>query len=488
MATVAQSSKSAGEGGFLDEQISRRTVLTSGAAAAALGGAANLLGGDTALAEAAHRPTNRPDDKKAEKKWKNRKFRGFVRHDSTADVVELRLIWPIGPRQVLIATEATQACYTITTNSLATTPSAVQNVPGHGGVGIVVYVGEQVRRFQVGDRALVAITPQCGLCYNCLHGRSDMCQFLNNDTTNGSNNPPFARMRDGREVTGGRGGFSELMVVNEEWATPVFTEHPAVPLSLLSCVGATGLGMSTTFVPVEPGCDVVVFGCGPIGLSIINGAVLHSAGQVIAVDPIAYRREVALQIGATTAIDPTGKNDTLGAELREMCKGRTDRYFAGGRTWQVNGFGGTAQGGGGRGPEYVFEATGGQRFDPSVRGIEPQPDPTGILPLQQLWALIPNYGTGITTSVGQQGSVSIPGGNFTNAGKTLRSAQYGGVDLMKDTPRFVTLLERGLYRADLIASATYPLDGAREAIEASAYRTTVSAHVAYDPARFVADM
>jgi Zn-dependent alcohol dehydrogenase len=93
--------------------------------------------------------------------------------------------------------------------------------------------------------------------------------------------------------------------------------------------------MSTTFVPVEPGCDVVVFGCGPIGLSIINGAVLHSAGQIIAVDPIAYRREVALQIGATTAIDPTGKNDTLGAELRDMCKGRTDRYFAGGRTWQV---------------------------------------------------------------------------------------------------------------------------------------------------------
>lgn len=450
--------------------LTRGGLLKTGAAVAAAGGAAATLG-KTGVAQAAGGGNN---------KWKNVKFRGYVRYDDKGEVVNLRLIWPIKPRQILIRTEATQACYSIVSGALANTPGAVPGVPGHGGVGRVVAVGDEIRRFQVGDRALVAITPQCGQCYNCLVGRSDMCQFLR-EHEGYEANPIFATMEDGRTVGGGRGGFSELMVANEEWAVPIFTEHQAAELSLLSCVGAVGFGMSSTFVPPDAGSDVVVFGAGPIGLSIINGAVVHGAGQIICVEPIAYRREIALEIGATRVVNPTGKDATLGLELREMCKGRTPRFFAGGRNWEVAGSGGDdIVGGGARGPDYVYEATGGQRFDPSLRGIEPQPDPTGILPLQQMYGLIPNYGHGVTTSIGQTGNVSIAAGRFTNSGKTLHSAQYGGVDLMKDVPRFVNLIDRGIYRTDLIATAKYPLEQARLALEDSAYRTTVSAHVVYD--------
>lgn len=454
--------------------MTRGGLLKTGAAVAAAGGVAATLGGKAGVAGAAGGGKNR---------WKHVKFRGYVRYDTVGEVVNLKLIWPIKPRQILIRTQATQACYTITSSSLSTTQDDTPGVPGHGAVGEVVLVGDDIRRFQVGDRALVAITPQCGQCYNCLLGRSDMCQFLR-DHEGYESNPIFATLEDGREVGGGRGGFSELMVVNEEWACPIFTDHDAAEISLLSCVGAVGFGMSGSFVTPDAGSDVVVFGAGPIGLSIINGAAVHSAGQIICVEPIAYRREVALRLGATHAVDPTGKDTTLAVELREMCKGRTPRFFAGGRNWEVAGFGGDdTVGGGARGPDYVYEATGGQRFDPSERGIEPQPDPTGILPLQQLWGLIPNYGHGITTSVGQMGNVTIPAGRFTNAGKTLHSAQYGGVDLMKDIPRFVNLIERGIYRTDLIATKKYPLEQARQAIEDSAYRTTVSAHVVYDTSK-----
>jgi Zn-dependent alcohol dehydrogenase len=91
----------------------------------------------------------------------------------------------------------------------------------------------------------------------------------------------------------------------------------------------------------------------------------------------------------------------------------------------------------------------------------------------------PHYGHLVTTSVGQVGNVSFAAGAFTNRGKTIHSAQYGGVDAMKDLPRFVTLTERKLYKADKIATDTWNLDRAIDALRAAANRSVVSAHVAF---------
>ena len=406
------------------------------------------------------------------------RFRGFVRYDTTAEVVDLTML-PVGPRQVVIRTEATQACYTFANWILGGEHKEQAYVPGHGGVGQVVAVGDQVRRCQVGDRILVAITPHCGLCYHCLHGRGDMCNFLNNDDVNGSSLPPFATMDDGRLVTGGRGGFAEYMVVNEEWSTPIFTDLPAAPLSLLSCVGGTGLGPPTLTVPVVPGSDVVVFGLGPVGLSMVNGAAIMNAAQVIAIDPVGYRRDVATALGATTTIDPTGKDDTLVDEIKEMCKGPTERFFAGGRAWHA--MQGTALNPSpptrnARGPSYVFEAVGGERMPPEV---EPSVDPTGILPLKQAFDCCPSYGNLITTGVGQKGQISFAPNDFTNKGRTHYSAQYGRTNLMRDMPKMVSMMERGQYRGDLIATASFPLDESIEAFRQAAVRSTVSAHVVF---------
>jgi S-(hydroxymethyl)glutathione dehydrogenase/alcohol dehydrogenase len=453
--------------------ISRRTVLKSGAVAAVAGGAATLLG-SPAAAQTAPREAATKDAAS----WKGTKFRAYVRHDSTASVEELTLLEP-GPRQIVVQTKAFQACYTTTTQALGTTPIAAPAIPGHGSSGVVLAVGDLVRRFVPGDKVIVTITPQCGVCYNCLHGRSDMCQFLNTDATNGPSNPAFATMKDGRQVTGGRAGCSELMVANEEWAVPVFTKVGFVELSLFSDVGAVGLGMPTTFVPVEPGSDVVVQGLGPIGLSQVNGAAIMGAGQIIAIDPIRYRRNVALKLGATTVIDPTGKDTTLVSEIRDMTQGPTDRFFAGGRSHVPD----SANPGGfqsvSRGPDFLYEAVGGDRF-PNAPGLGVSPDPNGILPLQQIWELCPHYGHLVTTSVGQVGNVSFAAGAFTNRGKTIHSAQYGGVDAMKDLPRFVTLTERKLYKADKIATDTWDLDRAIDAFRAAANRSVVSAHVVFE--------
>jgi Zn-dependent alcohol dehydrogenase len=73
-----------------------------------------------------------------------------------------------------------------------------------------------------------------------------------------------------------------------------------------------------------------------------------------------------------------------------------------------------------------------------------------------------------------------PAGAWTNRGKTIHSAQYGGVDAMKDLPRFCVLIERGLYRADKLASDTWDLAHARDVFTAAANRSVISAHVVFD--------
>ena len=107
-------------------------------------------------------------------------------------------------------------------------------IQGHGGIGIVEAVGPEVRRVRVGDRVLVSGTPQCGACYHCLRGRSDMCQFLS--AIGADDLVPVADMSDGTPVFENShiGGLAELMVTFEEWLVPVFTKAAAIDLGMVS--------------------------------------------------------------------------------------------------------------------------------------------------------------------------------------------------------------------------------------------------------------
>ena len=259
-------------------------------------------------------------------------------------------------------------------------------IVGHGGVGIVEQVGSMVKRVEVGDRVIVPVTAQCGECYNCLHGKGDRCQ-------SGFNRPllPMASLSDGSPVNGNLGAFAELMVAWEEQTVPIFTKHNAAELSLLSCVGTTGLGMAMMRVPVEAGSHVVVFGAGPVGLSAIQGARIMAAAKIIAVEPIAYRRALATKVGATAVLDPNVEGAGLVQKLREMSQGVTDRAFAGGRGAAADGPGLHPRGGrrrpipaqndraqsgsdGRAGSAAGVGALSSRRLDPDVRRWSPGGD------------------------------------------------------------------------------------------------------------------
>jgi len=431
--------------------VSRRTMIAR-AAAAIGGGTAVALGAGGALGAQTPAAAQTPSAAR-------QRYRAFVRFGTGASVQELRLL-PIRPNQVVVRTEAAQICYTTTTQALGTGAAPRAVIPGHGGVGTVVEVGSSVERVQVGDRVIVAGGSQCGECYNCLHGRADRCMMANGG---GDPNAPIAEMLDGTPVTGFRGGCAELMVVFGYACVPVFTKVSSVEMAMLHDVGMVGLAATMTVAPVEPGADVVVLGAGPLGLSAVQGARIKGAAKIVAVEPIGARRELARKLGATHVLDPNVERDNLVRRIQEICAGTTDRPLAGG---------------GNRGADYVIEAVGGDLFPPKV---EVGPDPTGILSLQQAWQLCTPTGHLVTTSIGHpQGSVvTFPASQWADGAKNHHPGNLAGAQSKRDLPRYVKLIEAGLFDAKSLATGVFPLDRTREAFEAAAYRTTVASVVSF---------
>ncbi|HZM60409.1 MAG TPA: zinc-binding dehydrogenase [Vicinamibacterales bacterium] len=440
---------------------SRRRLLKTGLAAA---GAVALARRDSALAQ----------QRTSAAAITAKRFRGWVSRGTGPGRTTLQelTLKPISGRQIVVRTEATNLCYSNTGVVLGLQGGGVGRlnsmalVQGHGGVGIVEAVGTDVRRVQVGDRVCVSGTPQCGSCYQCLRGRADMCQFL------GRQGPDdlaaVAEMRDGTPVymNSHIGGLAELMITFEEWVVPIVTKAAAVDVGMVcSCVSVAGLGATTSqaLALVEPGSIVAVVGCGPLGLSAIQGARISGASTIIAIDPIRARRDVAMNVGATHTLDPNVEGDRLVDKVREMSRTPNNRLWAGGRD-----SGGLL---GGAGADFVIEAAGADQAPPKV---EAGPDPTGILPLRQAYEMCAPGGHIVTTSL-PRGNITLPAVLFTIGGRTHHAGQAGGANPMRDIPRFVEMLEKGQYDAKALATTVVPIERMREAYEEVVYRTTVTA-------------
>jgi S-(hydroxymethyl)glutathione dehydrogenase/alcohol dehydrogenase len=293
-----------------------------------------------------------------------------------------------------------------------------------------------------------------------------MCQFLS--AIGADDLTAIADMGDGTPVFENShiGGLAELMVTNEEWVVPIFTKAATVELAMVcSCVTVAGLGATASqgLAVIPPASAVAVVGCGPLGLSAVQGARIAGASRIIAIDPIRARREVALRVGATDALDPNVERDNLIQRVRALTTWPTDRLWSGGR----NPSGRRP----GAGPDFVVEAAGADQFQPK---LEAGPDPTGILPMQQAYQMCALGGHLVTTSL-VRGNITLPGNLFSIGGVTHHAGQAGGTSPMRDIPRYVRLLESRQFDSMSLATTVVPFDGMLDAYEQVAYRTTVTA-------------
>lgn len=459
----------------VSRNVSRRSALKKGAAAAVGGGAALLAGGGPVAAQQVAPAVLTGTQA-------GRRIRALLKLDRvdvpTVQTVRLRAL---GSRMVAVRTEAAQTCYSSVGQVLLPSSAAPQRITvvGHGGVGIVEAVGPDVFAIRPGDRVLVAFAAQCGWCYNCTQGRADQC--LNSNMLSEGEPVVMADSDDGKPVYGGSNGMAEVMIVNQERLIPIFSDVTSLELAMLPCVGNAGLGMVMAKTPVEPGSDVVVFGAGPVGLSAIQGANIKGAARVIVVEPIRYRRELALRLGGTDGVDPNQYTqrsgpvqnfaaingdlykDALVDHLRDMLKKRTDRTFAGG---------------GRVGPDHVVEAAGGNAYGgvtttPSAGGGA---DPTGMTVLSQVWQLCSQVGTAVSCSIGfpQGAMMQVPANQFCDGAKHWRGGTGGGTNIRRDVPRYVRLMEAGKLNMKALAQRTYPLNQATEAYRVAMNREVVA--------------
>ncbi|KAA6222197.1 Zn-dependent alcohol dehydrogenase [Streptomyces albofaciens JCM 4342] len=208
-----------------------------------------------------------------------------------------------GPGKVRIRIRATGLCHSDLSAMSGVLPQPAPFVPGHEGAGEITEVGEGVQGLAVGDRVLMCWLPACGTCPSCKRGQTQLCLagFMNAGT------PNFRRPgADPSDVFGfaGTGTFAEEVVVAANCAVPIPDDVPYEIAALIGCGVTTGLGAAMNTARVEPGASVAVIGCGGVGISAVQGARVCGAAQIVAVDPVAARREAALRFGATEAVAP----------------------------------------------------------------------------------------------------------------------------------------------------------------------------------------
>jgi len=175
-------------------------------------------------------------------------------------------------------------------------------VGGHEGAGIVVEVGPGVMSVQPGDHVSASFIPSCGRCRYCSTGRQNLCDAGAGTMQNGMITDGTSRHFLGDEplkLMAKLGTFSQYSTVAEASVIKVDDDLPMDVVALVSCGVATGWGSATTRADVRPGDTVVVVGVGGIGINAVQGAAMAGAKRVIAVDPVEFKREKAMEFGAT---------------------------------------------------------------------------------------------------------------------------------------------------------------------------------------------
>ncbi len=288
---------------------------------------------------------------------------------------------------------------------------------GHEGAGVVEELGEGVIHLEVGDHVVLSFVPICGVCNECKHGRPAFCSA---GIPNGKMLDGTSRVRTGDTELGVMqflGCMAEHAVVPATAAVKIDPSIPMDKAALVGCGVMTGVGAAINTAKVTPGSTVAVFGCGGVGLSVIQGCRLAGAERIFAVDLVDNKLEMARHFGATDTINGS-EGDALAA-IRDSTGGGVD---------------------------FAFEAVG-------VPAL-----------MTQTYEAVRRGGTATIVGVGSlMESFPINALMISMSGKTLKGSFYGDTNPQADFPMLLDLYRRGKLDLDGMVTNTYSIEEAPQA-------------------------
>lgn len=327
---------------------------------------------------------------------------------------------PPGAGEVLVAIRASGLCHT----DLYVSEWPGTYVLGHEGAGVVEQVGEGVAGVAVGDRVLLNWAMPCGACFQCAGGDEHLCErqspLLALGGWHGPAAPTTAAGTAARRAFG-LGTMSAHTVVPDAAVWPIGDDIPFASAAILGCGVMTGVGSVLNVAQVGAGDQVVVIGCGGVGLSVVQAARLAGAGAIVAVDLSAERRAIAERFGATHVFAPDDADEEL-VGVAETVHAMTS----------------------GRGADYAFECTG----VPSLAAA----------PLR----MIRHGGMALQIS-GFDATVAVDLSLFM-FDKVYVNPLYGHCAPARDFPRLLDLYRTGGLLLDEMVTRTYALDDHESAI------------------------
>lgn len=235
----------------------------------------------------------------------------FTLHDATLDDPR--------PGEVLVRIVGVGLCHTDLVARDQFLPIPLPAVLGHEGSGVVERVGEGVTKVAPGDPVVLSFA-SCGHCRQCEKDLPAYCRdfpMLNfaGRRADGSSGVKV----DGVPVSAhffGQSSFASHALASERNVIKAPVGAPLHLLGPLGCGIQTGAGGVMRSLACPAGSTIAIFGGGPVGLSAVMGARVQGCATIIMIEPMPARRQLALELGATHAIDPAAGD--VAAAVREI--------------------------------------------------------------------------------------------------------------------------------------------------------------------------
>ncbi|MBW0116604.1 NDMA-dependent alcohol dehydrogenase [Pseudonocardia abyssalis] len=346
------------------------------------------------------------------------------------EVVDLEVDDP-RPGEVQVKLVASGLCHS--DDHIATGDIPVGVYPfagGHEGAGIVTKAPANHKGIKEGDHVVFSFLPSCGHCRWCASGQQNLCD-LGAGLLAGSrweDTSSFRLKLAGTDTPVGQmcgiSTFVETTTVSADSVVKVPSDLPLDKVCLLGCNVGTGWGAAVNSAQVQPGHTVIVMGIGGVGINAVQGAAHAGAANIIAVDPIALKRENATQLGATHGVETM-------EEATELAKQFTNGQGADSAIITV----GVIK------PEYVGQAM----------------------------ASIRKAGTVVVTALGNIADTTplpVSLADVTLFQKRIQGSLFGESNPNWDILRQIELYRAGVLKLDEVITTTYTLDQVAEGYEA----------------------